>query len=92
MGRHGTNPAIGEEAVEREYLMLRKHFLSLKWPPSGRKTNGPDGEFSQKGQLLASPERHPRNSGYALYLASLMAGHGKPGCFIEECRKKNKNS
>ena len=85
------NPAVGEVAVGREYLMQSKPFLPLQWPPSGRKTNNPEGEFSQKGQLLIPPERHPRDSGYALYLASLMAGHGDPGRFIEEYRKEHKN-
>jgi hypothetical protein len=60
------NPAMGEEAVGRDYLMVRRPFLPLQWPLSGRKTNNPDGEFSQKGQLVAPPERHPRDSGYAL--------------------------
>jgi hypothetical protein len=85
------NPAVGEVAVGREYLMLKKPFLPLQWPPSGRKTHNPEGEFSQKGQLLVPPERHPRDSGYALYLASLMAGHGDPGRFVEEYRKEHKN-
>jgi hypothetical protein len=71
--------------------MARKHFIPLQWPPLGRKKNNPDGEFSQKGQLVVPSERHPRDSGYVLYLASLMAGHGDPGRFIEEYRKEHKN-
>jgi hypothetical protein len=71
--------------------MVRRPFLPMQWSPSGRKTNKPDGEFSQKGQLVVPPERHPRDSGYALYLSSLMSGHGDPGRFIEEYRKEHKN-
>jgi hypothetical protein len=85
------NPAIGEEAVGREYLIARKPFLPLQWTVSRRKTNHPEGEFSQQGQLLVPPERHPPDTGYALYLASLMAGQGDPGNFIEEYRKEQKN-
>jgi hypothetical protein len=70
------NPAVGELTVCREYLMESKPFLPLPWPPSGRKSSNPEAEFSQKGQLLVPPERHPRDSSYALYLGSLMAGHG----------------
>jgi hypothetical protein len=91
VGLYGTEPIHWEEAVGREYLMERKPFLPLQRPPSGRKTNNPDGESSQKGQLLVPPEQHLRDSGYALCLASLMAGHGDPGRFIEEYRKERKN-
>jgi hypothetical protein len=85
------NPAVGELTVCREYLMESKPFLPLPWPPSGRKSSNPEAEFSQKGQLLVPPERHPRDSSYALYLGSLMAGHGDPGRFVEEYRKEHKN-
>jgi hypothetical protein len=85
------NPAVGEVIVCREYLMESKPFLPLPWPPSGRKSSNPEAEFSQKGQLLVPPERYPRDSSYALYLGSLMAGHGDPGRFVEEYRKEHKN-
>jgi hypothetical protein len=32
-----------------------------------------------------------RDSGYAFYISSLMAGEGDPGRFTEELRKKYKN-
>ena len=85
------NPAVGEVTLCREYLLESKPFFPLPWPPSGRKSSNPEAEFSQKGQLLVPPERHPRDSSYALYLASLMAGHGDPGRFVEEYRKEHKN-
>jgi hypothetical protein len=69
---------MGEEKVGREFLMVRRPFLPLQWHPSGRNTNNPDGEFSQKGQLVVPPEWHPRDSSYAISLASLMAGHVDP--------------
>jgi hypothetical protein len=85
------NLAVGEVIVSREYLMERKPFLPLPWPLSRRKSSNPEAEISQKGQLLVPPERHPRDSSYALYLGSLMTGHGDPGRFVEEYCKEHKN-
>jgi hypothetical protein len=85
------NPAVGEVTVCREYLMESKPFLPVPWLPSGRKSSNPEAEFSQKGQLLVPPERYPRDSSYALYLGSLMAGYGDPGRLFEEYRKEHKN-
>jgi hypothetical protein len=59
------NTTVGELTVCREYLMESKPFLLLPWPPSGRKYSNPEAEFSQKGQFLVPPERHPRDSRYA---------------------------
>jgi hypothetical protein len=36
-------------------------------------------------------EAYARDSGYALYISSLMAGEGDPGRFVEELRKEHKN-
>jgi hypothetical protein len=85
------NSAVGEVTVLREYIMESKPFLPLPWPPSGRKYSNPETEFSKKGQLLVPPERHSRDSTYALYLGSLMAGHGDPGRVVKEYRKEHKN-
>jgi hypothetical protein len=85
------NTTVGEMTVRQKYLMDSKPFLPLPWRPSGRQSSNPEAEFSEKGQLLVLPERHPCDSSYALYLESLMAGHGEPGRFVEEYRKEHKN-
>ena len=91
MGLYGTEPSRWGGSGWTRIYHAEQALLTTAVAPSGRKTNNPEGEFSQKGQLLIPPERHPRDSGYALYLASLMAGHGDPGRFIEEYRKEHKN-
>jgi hypothetical protein len=59
--------------------------------PVGADDEQPGWGIFPEGAVGRPPERHPRDSGYALYLASLMAGHGNPGRFIEEYRKEHKN-
>jgi hypothetical protein len=49
------NPAMGEEAVGIEYLILRWPFLLLQWPQSGQKTSNPDREFPRRGSWWYRP-------------------------------------
>jgi hypothetical protein len=85
------NPAMGETGMGRDFLLTSKPLLPYYWTPSGRKTSNPELDFPSKGLLQVPSERYPRDSAYALYLSSLMAGHGDPGRFIEEHRKEYKN-
>jgi hypothetical protein len=66
-------------------------LLPLRWPQSGRKTENPKLEFSQRGCYNLPGERYARESKYALYMSSLLAGQGDPGRFFEEIRKEQAN-
>jgi hypothetical protein len=74
-----------------DYLLQSRHFLPRSWLTSGRKTIDPEiREFSLRGQVQMPLEAFARDSGYAFYISSLMAGEGDPGRFTEVLRKEHK--
>jgi hypothetical protein len=54
-------------------------LLPLRWPPSGRKAENQEREFSQRGGYQLFGEQYARDKKYSLYLSSLLAGQGDPG-------------
>jgi hypothetical protein len=83
-------PSIDAD-LHPEYLLLSRPFLPRPWLISGRKTRDPEREFPRRGQVHLPHEAFARDSGYAFYISSLMAGEGDPGRFTEELRKEHKN-
>jgi hypothetical protein len=71
-------PSIGTN-LHPDYLLLSRPFLPRPWLTSGRKTIDPEREFPRQGQVQLPHEVFARDSGYAFYIASLMAGEGDPG-------------
>jgi hypothetical protein len=85
------NPPAPRMEVSAAVICQDRPLLPLRWPPSGRKTENPEREFSPKGSFNLPGENYARDSKYALYLSSLLAGHGDPGRFFEEIRKEQAN-
>ena len=85
------NPRSPAALVHPSVICQDRPLLPLRWPPSGRKTENPEREFSPKGSYNLPGEAYARDSKYALYLSSLLAGHGDPGRFFEEIRKEQAN-
>jgi hypothetical protein len=77
--------------VSAAVICQDRPLLPLRLPPSGRKTENPEREFYPKGSFNLPGENYARESNYALYLSSLLAGHGDPGRFFEEIRKEQAN-
>jgi hypothetical protein len=67
-----------------EYLLHPRPFLPRPWLTSGRKTIDPEREFPRRGQVQLPHEAFARDSGYAFYISSLMAGEGDPGRLTED--------
>ena len=86
-----ANPRATSGDVSAAVICQDRPLLPLRWPPSGRKTENPEREFSQRGCYLLPGEQYARDSKYALYLSSLLAGQGDPGRFFEEIRKEQAN-
>jgi hypothetical protein len=76
------NPRAPSGDVSSTVICQDRPILPLRWPPSGRKTENPEREFSQRGCYILPGERYARGSKYALYLSSLLAGQGDPGRFF----------
>jgi hypothetical protein len=74
-----------------DYVLHVRPLLPRPWLTSGRKTIDPEREFPRRGHIQFPHETFARDSGYALYISSLMAGEGDPGRFVEELRKEHKN-
>jgi hypothetical protein len=77
--------------MHSDYILHPRPLLPRPWLTSGRKTIDPEREFPRRGHINIPDEAFARDSGYALYLSSLMAGEGDPGRFVEELRKEHKN-
>jgi hypothetical protein len=88
---HGAEPTRSLGGYQYDGHLSGPAPLPLRWPPSGRKTENPAREFSQRGCYQLPGEQHARDSKYALYLSSLLAGQGDPGRFFEEIRKQQAN-
>ncbi len=86
-----SNPAPPEALVSLELVCHDRPLVPYRWPSSDRPTAFPDTEFSQRGCVSIAGENFARDSGYALYLSSLMADNGDPGRFVAELRKEYKN-
>jgi hypothetical protein len=74
-----------------DYFLHSRPLLPRPWLISGRKTIDPEREFPRRGHIQIPHETFARDSGYALYVSSLMAGEGDPGRFVKELRKEYKN-
>jgi hypothetical protein len=86
-----SNPAPPDGVVSLELVCYDRPLVPYRWPTSGRPTVSPDAQFSQRGCVSIAGENFARDSGYALYLSSLMADNGDPGRFVAELRKEYKN-
>jgi hypothetical protein len=86
-----SNPAPPKTEVSLELVCYDRPLVPYRWPTSGRPTAYPDSEFSRRGYVNLAAETFARDSGYALYLSSLMANNGDPGRFVVELRKEYKN-
>jgi hypothetical protein len=73
-----------------DYVLHFRPLLPRPWSISGRKTIDPERKFPLGGHIQIPHETFARDSGYALYLSSLMAGEGDPGRFVEELQKEYK--
>jgi hypothetical protein len=85
-----TPPSI-DANLNPEYLLQSRPFLPRPWLTSKRKTVDPELEFPRRGHVQLPNEAFSRESGYAFYISSLMAGEADPGRFTEELRKEHKN-
>jgi hypothetical protein len=85
-----TPPSI-DANLNPEYLLQSRPFLPRPWLTSKRKTVDPELEFPRRGHAQLPHEAFARDSGYAFYILSLMAGEADPGRFTEELRKEHKN-
>jgi hypothetical protein len=83
-------PSIDAD-IHPENSFHSRPFLPRPWLTSGRKTIDPESEFPRRGQFHLPHEAFARDSGYAFYISSLMAGKGNPGRFTEELRKEHKS-
>jgi hypothetical protein len=86
-----NTPTRVDVKLHPDYVLHPRPFLPRPWLTSGRKTLDPEREFPRRGQVHLHHETYARDSGYALYISSLMAGEGDPGRFVEELRKEHKN-
>jgi hypothetical protein len=84
-------PTRVDASLHPDYLFHLRPFLPRPWLTSGRKTTDPERDFPRRGHVQLPHEAFARDSGYAFYISSLMAGEGDPGRFIEELRKEHKN-
>jgi hypothetical protein len=85
-----ASPSIDAD-LHPEYLLQSRPFLPHPWLTSGSKTIDLERKFPRRGQVQLPHEAFARDSGYAFYISSLMAGEGNPGRFSDEIRKEHKN-
>jgi hypothetical protein len=77
--------------VSREVICSQVPLLPLRWPMSGSKTENPIEEFLPRGEIEVPGEPYARERKYAVFMSSLVAGHGDPGRFFQELRKEAAN-
>jgi hypothetical protein len=71
-------PSIGANLYQ-EYPLQSRPFLPRPWLNSGRNTVDPEREFPRRGHVQLPQDAFSRDSGYAFYISSLIAGEGDPG-------------
>jgi hypothetical protein len=86
-----NDPPSIDANLHPEYLLQSRTFLLRPWLTAGRKTVDPEREFTRRGHGQLPHEAFARDSGYAFYISSLMAGERDPVRFTEELRKEHKN-
>ena len=87
--RQPTTGPSGDVALN--LVSFARPFLPPRWPLLSRPTWDPIREFPTTGHLRAPGDDVARDSAYALFRASGVAGLGDPGRFIREYRREKRD-
>ena len=87
--RQPTTGPSGDVALN--LVSFARPFLPPRWPLLARPTWDPIREFPTTGHLRAPGDDVSRDSAYALFRASGVAGLGDPGRFIREYRQEKRD-